>query len=583
MRRPCRGCSAISIDRFDLASGRCYSWALLQLGPTRFFFCQIYHHLVIDGLGGALVLQRLRALYEANKAAVAARRITAAPFARLSESEEEYRLSPQRTSDREYWMQQLVDCPKLVSLSNCRVASTRWQGRRETVWLPAETVDALMQLAAKLELSLPRTIVGSIAIIMHRLTSAHDFLVGLVVTGRSKPFRNMPACLVNVVPIRCRFSQGTGMEAAIREAALTMGNALSHPLYRMEDIREDLGLRPNDPHLLGLRINLMPFRSDSHGGLNWTNHNLSIGPIEDLSLSIYDRAEDGGLRIDFDGNSDRYDSKELSDIAGRFKALLQWIAMAPATAEVQDAPILDARHRWQVIEGFNQTSKGIAAECLPDMFEAQVDRTPNRTALAFQNSQFTYAELDHAANRLARCLAARGIGPESIVALLVPRSPEMVIALLGITKAGAAYLPLDPEHPPARLHYMLQDSGARLAVTTSAVRDRLQLPLDARSVVIDDDAVRQELESLPCDRLTNIDRVQPLTPNNLNVIYTSGSTGKPKGVAIEHRSFSIFIKALLSRVSMRPEERIWPSRLSASISREWTFFYPFCRVLRWRY
>ena len=543
--------------RFDLASGCCYSWTLIRLEPTRFFFCQIYHHLVIDGLGGQLVLQRLRALYEAKKADVAPRRNTAAPFARLPESEEEYRNSPQRTSDREYWMQQLEDCPKLVSLSNRRGASTRWQGHRETVWLPAETVDALMDLAAKLQLTLPRTIVGSIAIIMHRLTSSPDFLVGLVVTGRSKPFRNMPACLVNVVPLRCRFSQGTGVEPAIKETALTMANALSHPLYRMEDIREDLGLRPNDPHLLGLRINLMPFRSDSHGGLDWTSHNLSIGPIEDLSLSIYDRAEDGGLRIDFDGNSDRYDSKELSDIAGRFKALLQWIATATPAAEVQDAPILDARHRWQVIEGFNQTSTGITAECLSDMFEAQVDRTPNRTALAFYNSQFSYAELDHAANRLARCLTARGIGPESIVALLVPRSPEMLIALLGITKAGAAYLPLDPEHPPARLHYMLQDSGARLAVTTSAVRDRLQLPLDARSVIIDEDAIRQELESLSSDRLTNTDRVQPLTPNNLhNVIYTSGSTGKPKGVALEHRSFSIFIKALLSRVSMRPEERM---------------------------
>ena len=543
--------------RFDLTSGPLYSWALIRLGPTRFFFSQIYHHLVIDGLGGQIVLQRVRAHYEAARASVPVRRNTAAPFARLSEFEEEYRNSPQRTGDREYWMQQLVDCPSLVSLSSCRVASTRWQGRRETVWLPAETVDALMQLAARLQLSLPRSIVGSIAIIMHRLTSSYDFLVGLMVTGRSKPFRNMPACLMNVVPLRCRFSRGTGIEAAIKEAALTMGNALSHPLYRMEDIREDLGLRPNDPHLLGLSINLMPFRSDSHGGLSWTSHNLSIGPIEDLSLSIYDRAEDGRLRIDFDGNSDRYDSKELSDIAGRFKTLLQWIAVAPSTAEVHDAPILDARHRRRVIEDFNQTSKGIVPECLPDMFEAQVDRTPNGTALAFQKSQFTYAELDQAANRFARCLAARGIGPESIVALLVPRSPEMVIALLGIVKAGAAYLPLDPEHPSERLHYMLQDSGARLAVTTSAVRDRLQLPLDAELIVMDDPAVRQELESLPCDRLTNIDRVQPLHPNNLMyTIYTSGSTGKPKGVAIEHRSFSICMKAMLSRVSMQPHDRL---------------------------
>jgi amino acid adenylation domain-containing protein len=204
----------------------------------------------------------------------------------------------------------------------------------------------------------------------------------------------------------------------------------------------------------------------------------------------------------------------------------------------------------------NQPGKGIPAECLPDMFEAQVDRTPDRTAFVFGSSRFTYAELDKAANRFARYLTARGIGPESIVALLLPRSPGMVIALIGIVKAGAAYLPLDPGHPSARLHYMLQDSGASLVVTTGAVRDRLQLASDALSIAVDDIVVRQELEVLPGCRVTNIDRVQSLHPNNLlYTIYTSGSTGRPKGVAIEHRSFTILLKALRFRVRMGPEDR----------------------------
>jgi amino acid adenylation domain-containing protein len=205
----------------------------------------------------------------------------------------------------------------------------------------------------------------------------------------------------------------------------------------------------------------------------------------------------------------------------------------------------------------NQTGKGILAECLPDMFEAQVDRTPDRTAFVFGSSRFTYAELDNAANRFARYLIARGIGPESIVALLLPRSPGLLIALIGIVKAGAAYLPLDPELPSARLHYMLQDSGSSVIITTGPVRDRLQLASNALAIVIDDTVVMQDLEVLPGCRVTDIDRVQSLHPRSLlYTIYTSGSTGNPKGVAIEHRSFTIFLKAMLSRVRMQPEERL---------------------------
>lgn len=550
--------------RYDLASGRGYAWSLIHIGPARYYFCQLFHHMVIDGVSMHLITQRLRTIYESLKAGAEPPSITVPSLSSLAEFEAEYRTSSQFKSDREYWMQRLENCPQLTSLSKSRTNTTGWTTRRQTVYLPAETVAGLKAIASRLKMSVNRVMVGSIGIIMHRLTGSADFLVGLVVTGRSPQFRDLPATVVNSLPIRMRIAQDVRVEEAITAAALEMKGALAHQLYRIDDIREDLGVRPTDPHLLGLKINLMPFGSDSHNGLVWTCHNVSVGPVEDLSVSSYDEAEDGSMRIDFDGNCDRFNAGELSEIGRQFRDLLQFIASADQATEVRQVPLLDAEGRRHVIENFNQTKRGFTPRCLADLFDEQVDRTPDQTALIFGEAQLTYEDLDDAANRFARLLIARGAGSEDIVALLVPRGPEMLIALLGIVKAGAAYLPLDTELPSGRLHYMIEDSRASLVVTTVDVRDRHQLTLNASQVLLDAPEVVQELNELSGKRVDKFDRIRPLTPNNLlYTIYTSGSTGMPKGVAVEHRSFSIFMQAARARVTMRPHER---SLATATIS-----------------
>ena len=542
---------------FDVASGRGYAWSLIRVAPGRHFFLLLFHHLLIDGVSLSLITHRVRVLYESLTAGVEPSLPDVPAFSSLIEFEAEYCASPQFESDRQYWKERLEDCPQLTSLSKCRTTTDGWTTRRQTVFLPAETVTGLKAMAARLHVSVNRVIVGSTGIIMHRLTGSRDFLVGLVVTGRSKQFRHLPAVLVNSLPIRMRISQDTRVEAAIASAAAEMKGALAHQLYRIDDIREDLGIRPTDPHLLGLKINLMPFGSDSHGGLSWACHNVSVGPVEDLSVSAYDEANDGSMRIDFDGNCDRYAAKDLSDIALRFRDLMQWIAAADETAVVGQVSLLNAEERRTVLENFNQSSRGILPGCLTDLIDEQVSRTPDQTALVFGATQLTYAELDRAANRFARLLMARGVGSEDIIALLVPRGPEMLIALLGIVKAGAAYLPLDAELPSARLQYMIEDSHACMVVTTAAVIDRHPITHEATQILIDEAEIQRELHGLSADRVTDLDRVRPLTPNNLlYTIYTSGSTGKPKGVAIEHRSFSVFMQAARARVTMRADERL---------------------------
>jgi nonribosomal peptide synthetase DhbF len=193
--------------------------------------------------------------------------------------------------------------------------------------------------------------------------------------------------------------------------------------------------------------------------------------------------------------------------------------------------------------------------CLADLFEAQVKRTPDAFAFVFAGLRFTYAELDVAANQMARLLIARGVGPEMIVGLLLPRSPQLLIALLAIVKAGAAYLPLDPDYPSARLLAMLQDGEVAQILTTSDLSRQLELPANIPALLVDLPSNRSDIEAYPTGCIANAERISPLSPHNLlYVIYTSGSTGKPKGVAVEHRSFVHLMQAMVSIVKLSQGE-----------------------------
>ena len=168
---------------------------------------------------------------------------------------------------------------------------------------------------------------------------------------------------------------------------------------------------------------------------------------------------------------------------------------------------------------------------MPALFEAQVERSPEAIALVFEQSTLSYAELNLQANRLAHYLIGRGIGPENLVALALPRSAEMIVALLGVLKAGAAYLPLDPDYPVERLAYMLRDAQPACALTNVQIAERLRLPEGVAQLLLDHSETAGALAQSPETNPSDAKRTQPLNPHNpAYVIYTSGSTGTPKGV-----------------------------------------------------
>jgi nonribosomal peptide synthetase DhbF len=545
-------------QELNLESGRTFSWSLLRLSSEHFLFCTIYHHLVVDGLTSLLLVRRVRQLYQAIKTGTSSKPITSASLPSLVDSEQAYRASNSFAEDRQYWMEQLADQPHLVSLSRSSNTVRTWESHCESVCLPAEAADRLVNLAAELKTSLPRLLMGAVGIAVNRLTGSSDFLLGMVVTGRGGRFRSIPANLTHVLPLRLQLSEDMCLSDAVQLAAARMEGANTHKLYQVEDIRNDLGLNRTHPKLFGVEVNIMPFFfNDEEFGLSWAVHSLSLGPVEDLCVSIRDRSEDGRLRIDFNGNKDRYELAELAEISLQFEKLLLNVSSAKPETLLSDISIIDVDERHQVIEAFNQSAASFSPQCLPDLFEAQVHRTPHSKAVTFGGRELTYRELDAAANRVARHLIARSVGTEDIVALLLPRGIELVVTMIGIVKAGAAYLPLDIDHPSARLLFMLQDSGAALVVTTTEISRALALPSSLPCFLLDDEREQREIANRPAGQVAQAERLRPLQVSSLlYVIYTSGSTGEPKGVAIEHRSFSIQLKKMVRRIPMRADETI---------------------------
>src|SRR5581483_8210723 len=241
----------------------------------------------------------------------------------------------------------------------------------------------------------------------------------------------------------------------------------------------------------------------------------------------------------------------------------RWVHLLESVATDPDMPIssidlLFPEERHQLLIDYNNTTIPISPTCLPVLFEQQVTRTPNNTAVIFGDTTLTYAQLNTAANQLAHLMIAHDVGPEQLVALALPRSSvELVVSVLAVLKTGAAYLPLDPDYPPARIEFMLTDAQPALLLTTPHTQDRLPANTVSAPLVIDDPGTVAALKTCPDTNPTNTDRIRPLLPQHpAYVIYTSGSTGTPKGVTTSHTgvanlvswAVSSFGRAGLSRV-----------------------------------
>ncbi|WP_371788569.1 amino acid adenylation domain-containing protein [Streptomyces griseoaurantiacus] len=532
----------------DLTRGPNFTQALLRIAPDRYYWYQQSHHALVDGYTAHLVASRVAHVYTALTEGRAPEAESAFPrFRSLVEEEAEYRASGQYAEDRAYWAAKLADRPDPVSPAG-RFAPASAGHLRHSFDLPPEQAAALRATARGLRVSWSVLVLAATAALTHRLTGAEDLLIGMPVTGRvGRTARATPGMMANVLPLRLSVHPGLGLDALVRQTGATAREALRHQRFRQEDMRPLAGAVGETRGLAEPQANIMAFDYDLRfGGHPSSTHNLSNGPIEDLSFIVYERRAGEGMRLDVVANPALYEPRDLLAHGARFLRLLTAMTR-DVTRPVGLVDLLDPDERERLLVEWNDTAAPYPSErAVHTLFEEQAARTPGALAVVEGDTRLTYRELDERAERLAHRLLRLGVRPESRVAVLQERSAALVVSTLAVLKAGGAYVPLDPHQPAARAEFVLRDTGARLLLTDRDPR-ALGFAADVRVLRLGDgtdgpeEAPGEVSDGATGEATDGADlpggaRVPVDARQSVYVMYTSGSTGTPKGVTVTHRN-----------------------------------------------
>ncbi|MEV5650846.1 amino acid adenylation domain-containing protein [Nocardia sp. NPDC052254] len=549
--------------------------AVLRTGDHDYIWYCRGHHIVIDGYGAMNALTRTAEIYTALENQTEPVVSRAATLAEIYAGETQYRESSRFRSDQEYWREQLDGVGATLTLSSTGiVAPAPDAGRRIAAATLGADVESELATAAQVFGSQNSALfVAALAGYVRAATGTRDVVLSLPMSARTTvALRRSAGVVSNVVPIRVHFDATTTVADVVKATELQITGALRHQRYRHDDIRRDCGYSRDARGFFGPMVNIMLFHSElNFGSLVGSLNVLSTGPVEDLSINLYNGAG-GRIHIDFEANPRLYGGTELARHHRRFLDYLTRFLTADPAAPITGVTALTDEEREQVLRTWNATAAPVRPGTLADLFGAQARATPDAIALEFEGTTLTYAQLRQRADRLARILIDRGAGPDTVVGLALRRSLDLVVGMYAIVRAGAAYLPIDPDHPAERTTHIL-DQAAPLCVLATG-RDRAALPAGVQ--VLDLADIDFDSPDPAADApITDADRRAPLRGEHLAyVLFTSGSTGKPKGVGISHAAIGNRLTWMQHRYPLDGSDAVLqktPATFDVSV---WEFFWP---------
>jgi amino acid adenylation domain-containing protein/non-ribosomal peptide synthase protein (TIGR01720 family) len=520
-------------EPFDLARAPLFRARLVRLRDDDHVLVLTMHHIISDGWSSGVLMRELAQLY-ATDAPLPELPIQYADFAAWQRA---WLSGETLDAQIAFWKTQLHDAPAQIELpfDRARPAMQTNVGAHQTFALPKSITDAFAALSRAENTTLFMTYLAAFQTLLYRYSGQTDFCIGTPIANRHRvETEGLIGFFVNTLVLRGDLSGEPTFRDVLQRARATTLDAYAHQDVPFEMIVNALELK-RDLRYTPLFQVMFTFQNAARTrieipGITFDALDIETGlAMFDLTLTLSETS--AGLLGNFESNTDLFDAATIARMIGHFETLLQSIAANP-NLPLAHSELLSNVERDQ-LAAWNTTAAAFPREqCLHQLFENQVARTPDAIAARCVGRALTYRELNARANQLARHLQNLGAQPETRVGVCVERSLEMVIALLGILKSGAAYLPLDPTYPAERLAFMLEDSGAPIVVTQARVIEQFrnsQLVI-RNSICLDSD----------WDIIARADESNPrntATPENLAyVIYTSGSTGKPKGVMVEHRS-----------------------------------------------
>ncbi|HEX8352379.1 MAG TPA: amino acid adenylation domain-containing protein, partial [Pyrinomonadaceae bacterium] len=519
---------------FDLTTGPLFRVVLIRIREDEHVLLFTMPHIVADGWSINVLVRELTAIYAAFSAG-APSPLPDLPLQYTDFVQWQRRQLTDEVLEQQllYWKDRLAGAPAALELPTDRprpaIRTTR--GAQYLFSVPPSLSDALNALARREGATPFMVLLTAFYVLLGRYAGQRDVSVGTPVAGRTRTeAEGLIGLFVNTLVLRARWEEGEGFRGLLRGVRERVLEAQAHqelPFERLvEELQPERSLSRTPLFQVAFAMLDMETPATRLPDLKLKMLGIKNTTAKfDLTLSM--DASPQGFQGTFEYSTDLFDEGTIARMASHYGSILRHVVAEPDVA-VSGVEMLSPEERQQLLFGFNEAQAAYPPHaCLHELFEEQAAKTPDATALVFEGESLSYDELNKRANRLARHLRTLGAGPEQLVALLMERSVEMIVSLLGVLKAGAAYLPLDPAYPGQRLQLMLDDSGARILLTQEALAG--QLP-EHGVVAVLLDSQREEIEAQSGENL------EPLaTPDNLAyVIYTSGSTGTPKGVMVSH-------------------------------------------------
>ncbi|NCQ83110.1 MAG: amino acid adenylation domain-containing protein [Microcystis aeruginosa W13-18] len=523
-----------ALQPFDLANEALVRATLIVLNNNEYWLSLCLHHVISDGWSMGVFIEELTALYNAvNQGQVSPLKPLPIQYTDFAIWQRKWFRGEVLENQLNYWRKQLAEAPTFLPLptDKPRPARQSFTGAHQEFQLSLELTQKLTELSQQQGVTMFMTLLAAYGTLLYRYTGQSDILIGTPIANRNRrEIESLIGFFVNTLVMRTDCSENPSFqELLMRVREMSLG-AYTHQDLPFEMLVEALQPERNLSHTplfqVMFALENTPLSEVKMSGLTIDSLPLEWGTAKfDLTLSMQNT--ETGLMGVWEYNTDLFNSETVERMNGHFLTLLEGIIANP-NERVSQLPLLTKVEQQQLlIDGHNTQVDYPADKCIHQLFEEQVERTPNDVAVVFEEQQLTYNELNRRANQLAHYLQSLGVKPDELVGICVERSLEMIVGLLGILKAGGAYVPLDPDYPQERLSFMLEDSQVKVLVTQAKLVE--SIPEHQAQLICLDTEWEKIAQNIPSNPESGV------KPDNLTyIIYTSGSTGKPKGVLVNH-------------------------------------------------
>ncbi|EHR60655.1 non-ribosomal peptide synthetase [Saccharomonospora cyanea] len=532
----------------DMVEGPLSAFALLRVAPERHLLYLRTHHLATDAYSMHLVQSTLADLYSSSLLDRPRQAPRLRPFTTLLDEDESYTTSEDFVVDGRYWRGRFADRPQPMRISSTPPVETPDARLRDTLTPPGSDGRRLAEAATELGTTWQVLLIAATTAFLYRRTGRRDVVLGLPVSGRrGVAARHTPGTASGTVAVRVTVDPGMSLRELLPEVTAELRAAQRHERYRHEELCRELGGVSGEGGLLGPMLNFMPYGGSlTFGEATGIATNLAAGPAIDLQFGVRGDVEPG-LSFVVDANPRLHDRKTAKEHLARWLRFVRAVAEHPDRA-LGSVDLLDDDERAALLHARAHTARTRPEHSVLDPIREHAASAPDALAVrdCRTGEEVSYAQLDHAAARLATRLVRAGVGPEDVVAVALPRSVSMVVSLVAVLRAGGCYLPVDVTYPPDRIADMLADSAPRCVIVADARETSvLGVPGDVPVVVAGG------------DERTPLDHTAPDLDSAAYVIYTSGSTGRPKGVVVSHRSLSNLALDHRDRMGLGPGKRLF--------------------------